>query len=358
MALPGKNIIRRKVAATKVAAVTGGPGADRCWRVALARAVHDKLQITLDFQSLAVDRRSLAEIVELVPSRALIAVLDGPNEGLGVIALDPQIMGGFIEAQTIGKVKSTDLLVRKTTRTDAAMVAGVIDVALRGLEQGLAEEADLIWAGGFRYASFLDDPRPLGLLLEDVGYKVLRAEVDLAGGARRGEIILALPADGRGAMPVTKPDGSAAPESNHAFSQAFSERVNGAHCRIEAILARLTLPLSQVLNLSEGMVLALPQAALNEISLEGFDGRRVGNGKLGQNRGMRAVRLSDAAQDGIQTPVDQARVGMSDVADLDIGLGATRGFDMGGADPGGPDLDGDFPAMDMGDLMFQATGTG
>ena len=228
MARPVQNIIRRKVAATKAGAVTGGPGADRCWRVALARAVHEKLQTTLDFRSLTVDRRSLAEIIELVPGRALIAVLDGPNEGLGIIALDPQIMAGFIEAQTIGKVKSTELVARKTTRTDAAMVAGVIDAALQGLEVGLAEEADLIWAGSFRYASFLDDPRPLGLLLDDVAFKVLRAEVDLAGGARKGEIMLALPADGRGAVPAAKDEEGASPDTTHAFMAAFADRVNGA----------------------------------------------------------------------------------------------------------------------------------
>lgn len=335
MAAPGQNIIRRKVTAIKATPIAGGPGADRSWRVSLARAVRDKLQTTLDVRSLTVDRRSLAEIIELVPSRALIAVLDGPREGLGIIALDPQIMAGIIEAQTIGKVKSTDLVARKTTRTDAAMVAGVIDTALQGLEVGLVEEADLIWAGGFRYASFLDDPRPLGLLMEDVAYKVLRAEVDLAGGARRGEILLALPADGRGMVPQMKHDDQASPDTTHLFHTALADRVNGAQARIDAVLARLTLPLAQVLQLTEGMVLALPQATLNQISLEGFDGRRVGEGKLGQNRGMRAVRLNAA----IDAPVAD---GQSD------------------SQPPAPDLtnlDQGFPAMDLGDLMFQATGT-
>ena len=334
MAAPGQNIIRRKVAALKTP-VAGGPGADRCWRVALARAVRDKLQTTLDFRSLTVDRRSLAEIIELVPPRALIAVLDGPQEGLGIIALAPQVMAAFIEAQTIGKVKSTDLVARKTTRTDAAMVAGVIDFALQGLETGLAEEADLIWAGGFRYASFLDDPRPLGLLMEDVGYKVLRAEVDLAGGARKGEILLALPADGRGIVPQTKGDDTAAPDTTHVFHAALADRVNGAHARIEAVLARLTLPLAQVLHLKEGMVLPLPQATLTQISLEGFDGRRVGEGKLGQNRGMRAVRLNDTL-DAAHPAEDRIRPS-DDLTASDH-------------DPG-------FPAMDLGDMMFQATGT-
>ena len=204
MAKPGQSILRRKVTAARAEVAEGGPGADRAWRLAMARAARDKLKITVDCVAMSLDRRSLAELVELPVPQSLIAVLDGPAEGLGMIVLSPPVLAGFIEAQTIGKVKSTELTARKPTRTDAAMVAGMIDAALRAMELALAEEADLVWAGGFRYASFLDDPRPLGLLLEDCTYKVLRAAVSLAGGARTGEILLALPAAGRGVSPVAK----------------------------------------------------------------------------------------------------------------------------------------------------------
>ena len=336
MAKAGQGIIRRKVAAARAEGAAGGPGADRCWRLALARAARDKLKTTLEFRSLSLDRRSLAELVELPPERSLIAVLDGPSEGLGVIMLAPQVLAGLIEAQTIGRVKSTELTARKPTRTDAAMVAGLIDAALRGLETALADEADLVWAGGFRYASFLDDPRPLGLLLEDTTYRVLRAEVDLAGGARVGEILLALPAEGRGLAPSAKAGAGDAVDHGQVFMQALAERVNGASSGLDAVLGRLTLPLNDILALSTGALLALPLAGLDRISLEGLDGRRVAEGRLGQNRGMRAIRLNE----GIG--------GTEATAPHPTGL--AEGPDMlpGGADFGG---------QDDGEMMFQATGT-
>ena len=339
MAEAGQGIIRRKIAAARAEVATGGPGADRCWRLALARAARDKLKTTLDFRSLALDRRSLAELVDTAPERALIAVLDGPAEGLGVIMLAPQVLAGVIEAQTIGKVKATALAARKPTRTDAAMVAGLIDAALRGLELALADEADLIWAGGFRYASFLDDPRPLGLLLEDTTYRVLRAEVDLAGGARVGEIVLALPAEGRGLAPSVRPGAGDAVDHGHVFMQALAERVNGASSGLDAVLARLTLPLNDILALTSGTLLALPQAGLDRISLEGLDGRRVAEGRLGQNRGMRAIRLAEGLAGAGQ--------GRSDLSDLSDVSGGEVALDM--ADGGG---------MDEGEMMFSATGTG
>lgn len=338
MAEAGQGILRRKVMAARAEAAGGGPGADRCWRLALARAARDDLKIALDFRSMTVDRRSLAELMELPPDRALIAVLDGPGEGLGVIILSPQVLTGFIEAQTVGKVKSTEPATRKPTRTDAAMVAVVIDAALRGLELALADEADLVWAGGFRYASFLDDPRPLGLLLDDTTYKVLRAEVDLAGGARTGEILLALPAEGRGMAPNAKTGPVENADHGHVFMQALSDRVSGSHCRLEAVLARITLPLSDVMALTEGALLALPQAALDQISLEGFDGRRVAEGKLGQNRGMRAIRLSEGAA-ARSAPLSADAENQGDFAVAE------------------PEFGGGFGTMDLDPAMFLATGT-
>lgn len=290
------SIIRRKVAAVKAEMAEGGPGADRAWRLALARAARDGLRVALEVVSLTLDRRSLGEVMDLPPERSLIAVLEGPGEALGAIMLAPAVLTGLIEAQTIGRVKAGEVMPRKPTRTDAAMVAGVIDAALTALEVALAEEADLVWAGGFRYASFLDDPRPLGLILEDAPFKVLRAEISLAGGARQGEVLLVLPAEGRGTRPVERPGEMIEEDHGPAFTQGLAERVVGSVCRLDGVLARLTLPLSEVMGLVEGAVLVMPQAGLDRISLEGLDGRRVAEGRLGQNRGMRAIRLNEATQ--------------------------------------------------------------
>ena len=366
--ISGQGVIRRKVAAARAEVASGGPGADRCWRLALARAARDKLKTTLEFRSLALDRRSLGELVELAPERALIAVLDGPAEGLGVIMLDPQVLAGFIEAQTIGKIKSTELTARKPTRTDAAMVAGLIDTALRGLEQALSDEADLVWAGGFRYASFLDDPRPLGLLLEDASYRVLKAVVDLGGGARSGEILLALPAEGRGLMPTSRSGAGDEADHGHAFMQALGERVNGAQGGLDAVLARLTLPLNDVLSLTEGALLALPQAGLDRISLEGLDGRRVAEGRLGQNRGMRAIRLNEGGAGAGQSGMGQSAMGQVAMGQAGIGksgagkaapdaFAAPAEFEMALAPALGFEPDG-FGGTDEGDFAFPATGTG
>ena len=286
------DVIRRKIDRARPTQAEGAPGADRGWRLALARAARDAMGLDLEFRSLTIFRQSLAEILEQVPDRALLALLDGPRGGLGVIMLAPSVTATLIEKQTLGKLATQASAPRKASRIDAAMVAGVIDRALAGLDETLAEEADLSWAGGFRYASYLEDARPLGLMLEEEAYRVLSAEVGLGGGGREGRVILVLPAVGKGESPAQMPD--MAEVEAPQFTAALSAQVMQADCRLDAVIGRLTLPLRQIMALQIGEVLQLPSAAVDSVSIETVEGRRLAGARLGQNRGMRALKLTEA----------------------------------------------------------------
>lgn len=294
------DVIRRKIDHARLTQAEGAPGADRGWRLALARATRDSMGLDLEFNSLSIARQSLAEILEGVPDRALLALLDGPQGGLGVIMLAPTVTSAFIEKQTLGRIGAQAPSPRKASRIDAAMVAGVIDRALAGLDEVLAEDSDLIWAGGFRYASYLEDARPLGLMLEDELYRVLSADVALGGTARSGRVVLVLPARGRGEIQADSPDLAevAAPQ----FTAVLSAQVMQADCRLDAVIGRLTLPLRQIMDLQIGETLLLPLASLDAISLDTVEGRHVATARLGQNRGMRACKVSEAASSRTTAP--------------------------------------------------------
>lgn len=287
------DVIRRKIDRARPTQAEGAPGADRGWRLALARAARDAMGLDLEFRSLAVSRQSLPEILEQVPDLALLALLDGPSGGLGVLMLAPTVTATFIEKQTLGRLTPQPPNPRKASRIDAAMVAGVIDRALAGLDEALAQEVDFGWAGGFRYASYLEDARPLGLILEEEVYRVLKAEVALGGGGRVGQVILVLPAVGKAELPV--PHSTQDEDEVPQFSAALSAQVMQADCRLDAVIGRLTLPLRQIMALQVGETLVLPSAALDAVSLETIEGQHVAGARLGQHRGMRALKLSEAA---------------------------------------------------------------
>ena len=132
-------------------------------------------------------------------------------------------------------------------------------------------------------------------MLEDETFRVLSAEVALGGEGREGRVILVLPAAGRGASPVLGPD--LTQDEGPQFSAALSAQVMQADCRLDAVVGRLTLPLRQIMALQVGETLALPSSALDAVSLETVEGRHVAAARLGQHRGMRAVKLSEAVSE-------------------------------------------------------------
>ncbi|WP_246100167.1 FliM/FliN family flagellar motor switch protein [Cereibacter sediminicola] len=290
-----ESVLRRKIEAKARPVVAQVTGAERALRLSLARAARDAFALALDVAGLSSARRSLAELLEMPEERSLYAIVEGPGEGLGLVALSPPVLSALIEVQTIGRVSALAPASRKPTRTDAAMVSGFIDQTLAELEFLLAEDEDRIWAGGFRYASFLDDPRPLGLLLEDCAYRVLTVNVDLALGAKSGPLLLALPAEGRGEPPLRPetPEEAAALVSD--FGMALADQVMGAECLLDAVLARVTLPLGTVMGWQVGDVVDLSKATLEDVAFVALDGRQVAEGRLGQHRGMRAIRLAPAS---------------------------------------------------------------
>lgn len=288
------DVIRRKIEQSRLAQSDGAPGVDRGWRLALARAARETMGLDLDIRSIALARAGLAEILDVAPDHALVVLLDGPKGGLGVLMLSPSVTAGFIEMQALGRLQTQTAPLRKPTRIDAAMVAGVIDRALSGLDEALAGEADRVWAGGFRYASWLEDVRPLSLMLEEDAYRLLTAEVALADSGRTGRVLLVLPAEGRGtapALPFTDVEQVAPP-----FGAALSAQVMQCDCRLDAVVGRIKLSIGQIMAMMPGEVLKLTAAALDNVALETLDGRRVARARLGQNQGMRAIKILSTEQ--------------------------------------------------------------
>jgi flagellar motor switch protein FliM len=285
-------VLRRKIAQAgtqRTGAVVPGGGAERALRLALARAARDAMGLALDVPRATQDRMALAELVDLPPDRALMLMLDqNRGDGLGLLVLSPAILSGLVEMLTTGRVTATPPPNRRPTRTDAAMLATLIDAALSGWEAALQEDGDRIWAMGWRYASFVEDARTLGLLLEDAPYQVIRADVSLMDGAKAGPLILALP--DRAARSDATPE--PAPATDHSFAAHLAAQVDTVTARLDAVVGRLTVPLARLSTLMPGEVLALPMAGIDRIRLVGLDGRLVGEGRLGQTRGLRAIRLT------------------------------------------------------------------
>lgn len=260
---------------------------ERVVALSVARAGQDELGTPMRLSRLRQDRRVLAEVVETLPEPALILVLDDKaGEGLATAVIDAALMAGMVEALTTGTVTPGEGPARRATRTDAALLAPVIDRMMSALEVAAGEVGLVALARGFRFASVAEGGRALSLLLEDGVYRLLAAEVDLAAGARQGQLWLALPE----ARPAVMPQ--VADSASLRFRADLQAQVEGAQVRLEAVLHRLTLSLGQVMALQVGQTLALPRADVARIAVEGLDRRPVATARLGRHGSMRALRLA------------------------------------------------------------------
>lgn len=280
---------RNDILRRKLGAAPADPGALTAWRAALTRAALDGIGLELTVVRATDDRRSPAELLDLVADNGLLAMLEGPQGGSGLLAIPADLLAAIIEAQTIGTIATTAPPPRRPTRIDAAMAAPLIDRALTLLAAMLGGAADFAWTAGFRYASFIGEARTLALLLEDEAHRTLGLTLTVAGTARGGTLLLALPARGRAPAPppVRRRDHFDAGIWQHNLHEA----VTGAEMPLTATIGRLQLPLHQVMGLAAGMILPLGTAGVDRIALETGSGIVVAEGLLGQHRGNRALRL-------------------------------------------------------------------
>lgn len=268
----------------------------RLFGQAVAKSAQDMLKLPVAVLDAVELRASLAELPERLSERSLLVVMEGPGEALGLMALSPETLASLIEVQTTGRIGAAEVPARRPTRTDAAMSVRFVDRLMEELEVSLACDAAITWAGGFRHASFLEDPRLLGLLLDDTAYRVLQLRLGFgAEGARHGTMLMAVPAEGRGRMPIPADPMAGADPGAAAATTEWAERIEaavlGAEAQIEAVLDRVSLPLSAVLALKSGALVPLSKGVLTRVRVEGRGHRLVAWARLGQCQGHLAIRV-------------------------------------------------------------------
>lgn len=256
---------------------------------------------------------TLAELPELLPHPALLAVLQGPRDSVGVVALSPEAVTSLIEVQTIGRVTGRPIDRRPLTRSDAMLCADFVDAFLSELAQEAKGVAGLEGLEGYRYVTHLDDARPLALMMEDKPYRSLRMTVRLGGAeTRETTIFLALPqpdpttchlaaaepaANVAPATVTMQPDATRSAAEEGVVMAGLSASVPDAPVEVVGILCRRRISLRELRSLAPGRILALPRLNLAGARLETADGQLLASGKFGEADGCHAIRLRDPAME-------------------------------------------------------------
>ncbi|WP_265502680.1 FliM/FliN family flagellar motor switch protein [Paracoccus beibuensis] len=238
---------------------------------------------------------TLAELPELLPDLPLVAVLQGPGDNLGAIGMCAQVVAALIEWQALGRVTNRSLGRRRPTRSDALLCSDFINAFLTELPVEMKGVEGFESIAGYRFLTPLDDPRPLGLMLEDKPYRSLSLDLRIGGTeTREGRILLALPQSGNPQRtPRAEAPAIAAPPPPAPPRPTLHDVVQDAPVEVHGILCRRRVSLAELRGLTEGRLLSLPRSCLGQATLETVAGQVLAGGKFGEAEGCHAIRLRD-----------------------------------------------------------------
>lgn len=289
-ALDQASVLRRKTRAARGDQDPHETASVRALRLALARAADTLFGLALTVATVEQRRIEAEEIETALGTEGLFMLLDGPGGARGALRFDPAFMSAVIEVQTIGQVLPGQVRARPATRTDAAMLAPLVDAVLSDHDAELARGESGRRPCGLRFADRAENARALALLLPRAQFDFFRVTGDLDHGARTGCLDLLLPREQEAAAL----HGGRADRARAAAATGpdLAAVALNAPVALDVVLARLRLPLHAVMAFASDTCLELPQEGLGQAQLVGAGGQVIAKGRLGQREGLRAFRLS------------------------------------------------------------------
>ncbi len=250
---------------------------------AFGRAISAAAPLVAEEPERQLRQATLPELLDSIDPEAFVTLLGPSPSGTALALVDQPGFATIIEALTIGRLGTRPPGPRRATPTDAALLTDVLNAAFAAL--GAEDPVGLL-----RCTRPVPDHRLLPILLEDVSYDLVALTATLVAGAvaRPLRLMLALP---RAEIVADLAEETPA-EKGKAWSEALEEAVMRAPASLRAELGRVTMPLAEVLELGVGGALILPLSNLEEVRLVALDGTPQAIGRLGQSRGMRAIRLT------------------------------------------------------------------
>ncbi len=331
-----QDVLGQKAQAAQRAFEARGMSPSKALRRALSRTADVLWDLALVTQGVSVEMHDQDGVIDGLGQQDLLILLDGPDGALGLASIEREVMTAVIEVQTIMQVTQMPVEEdRVLTPTDAAMMAPLLDGTLERLVQNLDHHPLSPQLEGFKFGAMIEDARAASLLLDASSYRTFRAEVDLALGRRKGALSIILPE--RTSEQLENAEG-ADPDA----PGPHEDQMGKIPARLDAVLSRITMTLSEAEALKSGDLLHLPADVLDRVELVAGRNQVVAKGRLGQLNNQRAVRLTWPEAPAASVPPEIAPGIAGDVMD---GL-ATE------AEPEAPtlpdiDIGGDFPALEQ-----------
>lgn len=269
--------LQRILRAHSGGAGAGGASPARVLRVAVARAAREAAGLLASVTGHRETSPRFDALAQGFGEDRLVFLIEGAARVPGLAVLDGGLVAALIEQLTTGRVVAAAPAPRAPTPTDAALIRPFLQALFNELAQ--PDVSLPVPAKGFRPVATLRDGPAIFLALEDVRFWQVALQLDLAGGAKQGELRLVLPHE------------SGAGRRSDALERGRRHALASIPVALDAVLARISLPLAEFDRLGEGTSLPVPREALQAVEVVA-GGNVVGRARLGQQGGNRAIRIN------------------------------------------------------------------
>lgn len=252
----------------------------RALRLATERAAERSVGMSAVVADVEQSGMTIDELAGALADDTLLVQCVRGGEAVGFVGLDLQMRAAVVETRTSGQVMPKEAPSREVTRADHALNAVFVQQLLAELLDYCDSTELADWIDGAATGRPLASPRTLAMEFDDIRYSVVRLTLSLVSG-RDGIIWIAMP----------EPQVAVVDEVNGEWQQMLEAQVMASAASINVVLSRISVPITQIARLSVGDVLPLSGAGVEAVSLEGPGGAQIGQARLGQLAGQRAIRL-------------------------------------------------------------------
>lgn len=294
MSVPDQSALLRRKMETAAPAKSGGSAPlspETAGLRAMARAGFIAAGLKIADPSVeTVELDGIAALADLMGEAVLLIPCTAPDGAEGFVALSHGGMTGLVEKTTTGRIAPTAPDPRSASSIDHLLCRGFVERFFEAWSELLSGTAHEAWVGGYAPSEMMIQPDVMSVSAPDVAYKafVVQASFD---GARDATIWVALPRTRpRPQQHVEPGEGE---RSVGEWAKDWREAVLESPAELDAVLCKLELSLDEVRRWAPGDRVSVPLSALSTVSLGRRNGPAVATARLGQARGVRALRLNE-----------------------------------------------------------------
>ncbi len=266
---------------------------ERAIRLGVSRAFEDELGWRIGVIGVGLVQSSFEETLAQFNPDCLTLELKSENV-VGFIAVDGDTRSAIIEVLTCHSALPRRANNRLVTKVDAALVAPILEKVLANAAvYALGTEIEG-WLTGTTLGNLVHHVGHLEARLQPLEYRTVQVSLDFGVGERQGQLFFAL-------LVPQRREVEAAPEDGGELGKQLSSRIRQTSITLEAILHRFNRTGDQISAFSEGDEIVLDGADLARVGIFAASMERaIGNARLGQINGMKAIRFEPIAPHALE----------------------------------------------------------